>query len=274
MTRRVLAMVALCIVIGAGCGSSSKSSGSGATTTTAGSSRTASKLAGDLNVFAASSLTEAFDQMKTKLEGENSGLSITNNYAGSQALVTQIQQGAPADVFASASDTNMQTLVDAGLVETPQVFAKNKLEIAVAPGNPKNIKSLADTEKSGVTLVLGDFTVPAGKYARQAYEKAGLPEPQPASNELDVKSVMTKLTTGEADAVVVYVTDVQAAGDQVVGVTIPDDQNVVATYPIAVLMASKHADAARAFVAAIVGADGQAELKSKGFLPPADTNAP
>ncbi|HTL87025.1 MAG TPA: molybdate ABC transporter substrate-binding protein [Acidimicrobiia bacterium] len=273
MTRRVLAMLALCIVVGAGCGSSSKS-GSGATTTAAGASSSGSKLTGALNVFAASSLTDAFTDVKTKLEGENSGLSITNNYAGSQALVTQIQQGAPADVFASASDTNMQTLVDAGLVETPQVFAKNILEIAVAPGNPKNIKSLADTEKSGVTLVLGDPTVPAGKYARQAYQKAGLPEPQPASNELDVKSVMTKLTAGEADAVVVYVTDVQAAGDQVEGVPIPDDQNVVATYPIAAVKASKNLDAARAYIEEIVGTDGQAELKSKGFLPPGYTNTP
>ena len=268
MTRRVLVVVALCIVTGAGCGSSSKARGSGATTTTASSSGSGGKLTGSLNVFAASSLTDAFNDIKTKLEGANSGLSITNNYAGSQALVTQIQQGAPADVFASASDTNMQTLVDAGLVETPQVFAKNILEIAVAPGNPKNIKTLADTEKSGVTLVLGDPTVPAGKYARQAYEKAGLPEPRPASNELDVKSVMTKLTTGEADAVVVYVTDVQAAGDQVEGVAIPDNQNVVATYPIAVVKATKNADGARAYVAEIVGTDGQAELKSKGFLPP------
>jgi len=267
MTRRVLAMVALCIVIGAGCGSSSKPSSSGATTTT-GSSPSSSKLTGDLNVFAAASLTDAFNEIKTKLEGENAGLHITNNFAGSQALVAQIQQGAPADVFASASEANMQTLVDGGLVETPQTFAKNILEIAVAPGNPKNITTLADTEKSGVTLVLADPSVPAGKYARQAYEKAGLPEPQPASNELDVKSVMTKLTSGEADAVVVYVTDVQAAGDKVEGVAIPDNQNVVATYPIAVLKASKNQSAAQAYVAEIVGADGQAELKSKGFLPP------
>jgi molybdate transport system substrate-binding protein len=266
MTRRVLVTVALGIVIGAGCSSSSKSTSS--TTTTASSSTSASKLTGDLNIFAASSLTDAFNEEKTKLESANSGLSITNNFAGSQALVTQIQQGAPADVFASASDTNMQTLVDAGLVDTPQIFAKNKLEIAVAPGNPKNIKNLADTEKSGVTLVLADPTVPAGKYARQAYEQAGLPEPKPASNELDVKAVLTKLTTGEADAVVVYVTDVQAAGDTVEGVAIPDNQNVVATYPIAVVKASKNAEAARAYVAEIVGADGQTELKSKGFLPP------
>jgi molybdate transport system substrate-binding protein len=274
MTRRVLGMVALCIAVGAGCGSGSKSTSSGASTTTVSSSASSNKLTGDLNVFAASSLTDAFNDTKTKLEGENSGLNITNNFAGSQALVTQIQQGAPADVFASASGTNMQTLVDAGLVETPQVFAKNKLEIAVAPGNPKNIKSLADTEKSGVTLVLADPSVPAGKYARQAYAQAGLPEPKPASNELDVKAVMTKLTTGEADAVVVYVTDVQAAGDKIEGVPIPDGQNVVATYPIAALKASKHLDAAHAYIAEILGANGQAELKAKGFLPAADTRTP
>ena len=272
MTRRACAMVALCIVVGVGCGSSSKSTSSGTKTTTSASS-SRNNLTGDLNVFAAASLTDAFNESKTRLEGENSSLSITNNFAGSQALVAQIQQGAPADVFASASSTNMQTLVDAGLVETPQVFAKNILEIAVARGNPKDIKTLADTERSGVTLVLADPTVPAGKYARQAYEQAGLPEPKPASHELDVKSVMTKLITGEADVVVAYVTDVRAAGNKVEGVPIPDDQNVVATFPIAALKASKNLAAARAYIAEILGAAGQAELKSKGFLPPTDTHS-
>ncbi len=172
-------------------------------------------------------------------------------------------------MFASADTKNMQRLEDAGLVDTPKTFARNKLEIAVAPGNPKHIESLADLEKPGVTLVLGDASVPAGKYARQAFTKAGLPAPKPASNELDVKSVLSKLTLGEADAVVVYVTDVKAAGDKVEGVTIPDAQNVVAVYPIAVLKASKHAAAAAAFVDEIATGGGQQVLADKGFLPPA-----
>jgi molybdate transport system substrate-binding protein len=179
-----------------------------------------------------------------------------------------MQNGAAADVFASADEKNMQKLVDAGLVDAPKTFARNKLEIAVAPGNPKHITSLADLEKSGVTLVLEDPSVPAGNYARQAFQKAGLPAPNPASNELDVKSALAKLTAGDADAVIVYVSDVKAAGSTVEGVTIPDSQNVVATYPIATLKASKNLPAAQAFVDEIVSGTGQQALQARGFLPP------
>jgi molybdate transport system substrate-binding protein len=225
-------------------------------------------LSGSLNVFAASSLTGAFNDEKETLTSSHPGLSLTYNFAGSQALVTQIQQGAPADVFASADEKNMQTLVDAGLVDIPKKFAHNKLEIAVAPGNPKHVAGLADLEQPGVTLVLADPSVPAGKYARQAFQNAGLPAPKPVSNELDVKSALSKLTLGEADAVVVYVTDVKSAGSKVVGVEIPDTQNVVATYPIAVVKASKNLSAARAFVDEIVGGTGRQALQARGFLPP------
>jgi molybdate transport system substrate-binding protein len=221
-----------------------------------------------LNVFAAASLTEAFGNEKIALATTNPALSLTFDFAGSQALVTQIQQGAPADVFASADQKNMQKLVDSGLVEAPKTFARNKLEIAVAPGNPKHITSLADLEKAGVTLVLADTSVPAGKYARQAFERAGLPAPKPVSNELDVKSTLSKLTLGEADAVVVYVTDVEAAGAKVTGVEIPDVQNVVATYPIAAVKASTHLAAAEAFVEEIVSGSGRQALQAAGFLPP------
>jgi molybdate transport system substrate-binding protein len=225
-------------------------------------------LSGSLNVFAASSLTGAFNDEKETLTSSHPGLSLTYNFAGSQALVTQIQQGAPADVFASADEKNMQTLVDAGLVDIPKKFAHNKLEIAVAPGNPKHVAGLADLEQPGVTLVLADPSVPAGKYARQAFQNAGLPAPKPVSNELDVKSALSKLTLGEADAVVVYVTDVKSTGSKVVGVEIPDTQNVVATYPIAVVKASKNLSAARAFVDEIVGGTGRQALQARGFLPP------
>ena len=280
MTRNsrfaALVLVLLMAPAAASCGSSSKSSSSGsAATTTVSGGSTATTLApnpaltGPLNVFAAASLTEAFNDIKTELKTSNPGLDLTYNFAGSQALVTQIENGAPADVFASADEKNMQTLIDKNLVETPpKVFAKNKLEIAVAPGNPKHITSLADTEKSGVQLVLADPSVPAGKYARQAYQKAGLPAPKPVSNELDVKSVMAKLTSGEADAVVVYVTDVKAAGDKVEGVEIPESQNVIATYPIAVVKATKHQSAAQAFVDEIATGAGPAALQARGFLPP------
>ena len=229
---------------------------------------TPAKLSGSLNVFAAASLTEAFNDEKTALASSDPGLSLTYDFAGSQALVTQIKNGAPADVFASADQKNMQKLIDAGLVETPKTFARNKLEIAVAPGNPKHITGLADLEKSGVILVLEDPSVPAGNYARQAFTKAGLPAPKPTSNELDVKSTLAKLTSGDADAVVVYVTDVKAAGSKVEGVEIPDSQNVIATYPIAAIKASKHLTAAEAFVDEVVSGSGQQALQARGFLAP------
>jgi molybdate transport system substrate-binding protein len=273
-SRRYFALVIVVLaLIAAACGSSSKSS-AGSSTTTVGSGSTATTnantaaLKGALNVYAAASLTEAFTDIKNTLATTAPALTITNNFAGSQALVTQIQGGADADVFASADAKNMQKLVDGGLVETPQVFAKNKLEIAVAPGNPTKITGLADLEKSGVTLVLEDPSVPAGNYARQAFQKAGLPAPQPASNELDVKSALAKVTSGDADATIVYVTDVTAAGKKVDGVAIPEAQNVIATYPIAALKASHNLSAAQAYVNYVVSGDGQKALQSRGFLPP------
>jgi molybdate transport system substrate-binding protein len=264
VSRRAAVATVLIAFLASACGSSSKPAAS-TTSTTQGAS--ASALTGSLNVFAASSLTEAFDAVKSSLSTSNPHLDLALNYGGSQMLVTQITQGQPADVFASADQKNMQKLVDKGLVETPKVFAHNLLEIAVAPGNPKHIAGLADLEKPGVTLVLGDKSVPVGKYARQAFTKAGLPEPEPASNELDVKSVMEKLTSGEADAAVVYQTDVKAAGDKVTGIVIPANQNVLATYPIAALKGSKNLAAAEAFVNEIVSGSAQQILKEEGFLP-------
>jgi molybdate transport system substrate-binding protein len=263
VSRLRVAAAMLLVLLTAACGSISKPARSTSSTTTP-----ATKLSGSLNVFAAASLAGAFDNEKTSLATSDPGLALTYNFAGSQALVTQIQQGAPADVFASADTKNMQKLVAAGLVEAPKIFARNKLEIAVAPGNPKNITRLADLEKPGVTLVLADASVPAGKYARQAFQLAGLAAPKPVSNELDVKSTLSKLTLGEADAVVVYVTDVKAAGAKVTGVEIPDAQNVVATYPIAAVKASKNVAAAQAFVDEIVSGGGQQALQAAGFMPP------
>lgn len=258
MRTRLILIVAAVLLALAGCGSSSKSS----------SSPSGSKLSGDLNVFAAASLTNAFTDEQNALKTSTPDLSLTYNFAGTQQLVQQIQSGAPADVIASADEKNMQTLVDAGLVEAPKVFAKNQLEIAVAPGNPKHIQSLADLEQSGLVLVLADPSVPAGKYALQAFDNAGLPAPKPKSLELDVKATLAKLTSGEADAVVVYVTDVKAAGDKVQGVEIPAHQNVIATYPIAALKDSKHLAAAVAFVNEIASGGGQQVLATRGFLPP------
>jgi molybdate transport system substrate-binding protein len=221
-----------------------------------------------LRVFAAASLTEAFNDAKAPRGAQDPKIEPEYTFAGSSTLVQQITDSGDADVFASADEANMQKLVDAGKVESPQVFAHNVLQIAVAPGNPQNIKGLADLERDGVVLVLADKAVPAGNYALQAFEKAGLPPPEPKSLELDVKAVMAKLTTGEADAVVVYVTDVKAAGDAVEAVDIPADENVVATYPIAIVKSGNNRDDAEAFIKEAVSGRVQQQLQARGFLAP------
>jgi molybdate transport system substrate-binding protein len=228
---------------------------------------TAAPLTGSLNVFAAASLTGAFNTGKATLTAAHPNLSITYNFAGSNALVAQIQQGAPADVFASADAKNMQKLVDAGLVNSPVTFAKNKLEIAVAPGNPKNITGLADLAKPGTTVVLEAVGVPAGDYTRQILTSLQVTV-APKSLETDVKSAIAKVTSGEADATVVYVTDVAAAGAKVSGVMLPDSQQPAITYPIAVVKATKNPAAAQAFIDSAVSGDIQRALGAAGFLPP------
>jgi molybdate transport system substrate-binding protein len=257
---RVLGVVAAATVA-AGCGSSTGGSASPSP------SRSASKLTGPLAVLAAASLTEAFTDAGKALEAKNPGLAITDSFAGSQQLVSQIQSGAPADVVATADQASMSTLATAGLVDTPTVFAHNTLEIVVAPGNPKGVKGLADLARPDLIVVLEDPSVPAGKFARQALQKAAITV-NPKSLELDVKSELQKVVMGEADAGIVYVTDVTAAGSKVTGVPIPDDQNVIATYPIAVVKASRHPAAARAFVDEIVSGNGQKALRARGFLGP------
>ena len=223
---------------------------------------------GDLTVFAAASLTESFSDAEPVLEAANPGLDVTFSFAGSGALVTQVQQGAPADVVATADLASMQKLVDAGLVEVPTTFAGNSLQILVAPGNPHAVAGLADLAKADLKVVLPDETVPAGKYAAQSLAKAGV-SVSPVSKELDVKAAVAKVTSGEADATIVYVTDVTAAGSKGEGVVIPDDVNVVAEYPIAIVKATDGHAAAEAFVASVVSGEGQRALQARGFRPPA-----
>lgn len=223
-------------------------------------------LRGPVTVFAAASLTEAFTDEKAVLARRAPGLRLTYTFAGSQALATQIAQGAPADVFASADAKNMQKLVDAGAVETPHVFARNSLEIAVRRGNPKHVTGLADLARPDLTVVLADPAVPIGAYSRQVLRTAGVTVAA-KSRELDVKAALSKVTLGEADATIVYASDVKAAGTRAEGVIIPRSTNIVATYPIAVLSSSHHRAAARAFVAEIVSGTGQRALVARGFLP-------
>jgi len=261
----VLAGLALAL---SACSSSSSTKTSSPKTTAAAPTTTAAPLTGSLNVFAAASLTAAFNSAKTTLTTASPGLSITYNFGGSPTLVSQIQQGAPADVFASADTKNMQKLADAGLVNAPVTFAKNKLEIAVAAGNPKNITGLADLAKPGVTVVLEAVGVPAGDYTRQVLTAKGITV-TPKSLETDVKSALAKVTSGEADATVVYVTDVAAAGAKVAGVTIASADQPSITYPIAVVKATKNQAAAQAFVDSAVSGEVQKALEAAGFIGPA-----
>ncbi|MGH9164192.1 MAG: molybdate ABC transporter substrate-binding protein [Acidimicrobiales bacterium] len=221
---------------------------------------------GSVTVFAAASLTESFTDEQTTLKTEAPGLAITYSFAGSGALVTQVQQGAPADVVATADTDSMKRLTDAGLVEVPVTFARNELEILVAPGNPKQIKGLPDLARDDVIVVVEDDNVPAGRYSAQALSAAGVTV-RPVSKEPDVKSAVAKVTSGEADATIVYVTDVKAAGSRGQGVEIPDQQNVRAEYPIAVVKATRNHAAASAFVDAMVRGSGQDALARRGFLP-------
>lgn len=227
----------------------------------------AAKPTGAVSVFAAASLRPAFTALAAQFKTRYPGTSVTFNFAGSPTLVTQIEQGATADVLATADSANMQNAKAAGVIDgSPQVFAHNLLEIAVAPGNPKGIHALADLARSDVTLVLAAPQVPAGRYAAQALSRAGVAA-HPRSLETDVESVLTKVELGEADAGIVYTTDVKAAQGKVSGIAIPAAQNVVASYPIATLKDSPNRIAADAFIRLVLSSAGGSVLKRYGFQP-------
>ncbi len=248
-----------------------KPSGSPSATPKPSASPSVSSLSGSANIFAAASLTGAFNKIKADFIALNPKVNLTMNYNGSGSLVTQIQNGAPADVFASADGDNMNKLSGTGKIDFPQNFADNLLEIVVQQNNPKHIATLADLARPDVSVVLGDpASVPAGKYAKQALAAAGV-SVTPKSLELNVTAVTQKIALQEADAGIVYVTDVKAsvaAGQFVDGVPIPAAQNVVAVYPIGVLKNSPNQAVAQAFVGYVKSPAGQATLASFGFLPP------
>lgn len=228
----------------------------------------APKPSGEITVFAAASLTESFDAIAKQFEKKYPDVTVKFNYDASSNLATQINQGAPADVFASADQDNLQKTIDSGAVTPPPVvFTKNRLEIAVEKGNPKKINGLADLQKSGLVVVLCADQVPCGKYAAQALANAGV-SISPASKEENAKATLSKVSIGEADASIVYVTDVKASKGTTTGVKIADKQNVVATYPMGVVKESQNATAAKAWVQFVTSKDGQKTLRKFGFLPP------
>ena len=241
---------------------------SGIPGTAARSPLRATRLEGSITVLAASSLTEAFTRLGRTFERRNPGVEVQLNFSASALAATQLIEGAPADVFASADQTTMTRVVDEHLVAgAPTLFARNRLAIAVEPGNPRHIRELADTVKSDRILVLCAREAPCGRYARQACRRSGVSLPEVATVE-SAKAAIAKVELGEADAAVVYVTDVRAAGPRVDGVTIPKADNVVAHYPIAVLRDSDDAAAARAFVRFVMSATGRGILASFGFGSP------
>jgi molybdate transport system substrate-binding protein len=234
---------------------------------------------GDLTIFAAASLTDAFESIEQELEAATPILSITYNFGGSQALVTQLEEGAQADVFASANVAQMDAAIAAGLVTgAPLPFAHNRLAIVTPASNPAAIESAADLGDEGILLVLAQPEVPAGRYAREsvclmatdtATYGAGFVERvagNVVSEEEDVRDVLAKVALGEADAGVVYVSDAVAAGDQVYVVDIPDSVNVIATYPVAILAGGDEA-LGYAFVSYLLSEEGQALLERYGFQP-------
>jgi molybdate transport system substrate-binding protein len=225
------------------------------------------ELSGDLTVFAAASLTDAFEELAAAFEEGHPDLSVALNLASSSTLATQIIEGAPADVFASANQTQMDVVDDEGLVEERVPLTTNVLTMVVEAGNPFEIETLMDLAQDEVVLVLAAPEVPAGDVAAQMLDEQGI-EVEPSSLEVDVRAVLSRVEFGEADAAIVYRSDVATADDTVEGVTIPDDQNVTAEYPIAVVSDAPNPDAAAAWVAFVTGPDGQSILEAAGFTSP------
>ena len=224
-----------------------------------------------LTVSGAASLTDAFGEIGAAFEGENPGVTLTFNFGPSDGLATQINEGAPVDVFASASPTWMDAVQDEGPgVSGRADFAKNRLAIIVPSDNPAGIEGIDDLAEDDIALVIAAEGVPAGDYAREIFANAGIADAAMAnvvSNAEDVRTVVTAVASGDADAGIVYVTDVTSdVADPVRSIEIPDEINVIATYPIAVVSGSEEADLAQRFVDYVLG-PGQEVLAEQGFLP-------
>jgi molybdate transport system substrate-binding protein len=220
-----------------------------------------------LTVFAAASLTSSFEQLGESFEKSHEGVQVDFNFAGSSDLVAQVQSGAPADVLASADEANMEKLTADDLQGSdPELFATNTLEIATPPDNPADVQSLEDLADRDINLVICAPEVPCGAASQSVAEAAGVTL-QPDSEEQSVTDVLGKVTSGEADAGLVYVTDVISAGDAVQGIELPESASVVNSYPIATVAGSENADLAQEFVDLVLSDEGQQVLGDAGFGP-------
>jgi molybdate transport system substrate-binding protein len=264
VSGRLAALCGALVLTLAGCAGGSPA----ATGPESSSSSSGAHLSGTLTVFAASSLTGVFGELGKQLTKDNPGLDVRFNFAASSALATQLTQGAPADVFASANTAQMAVVTKAGLPDgAPAVFTENVLEIAVPTGNPGHVTGLADFAKPQLTLAVCAPDVPCGAAANQVFAAAGV-QARPDTEEEDVKAALTKVQLGEVDAALVYATDVRAAGADVEGIPFPEAEKAVNQYPICALKGAPNPAAARAFVALVRSATGQAALTAAGFRTP------
>ncbi|ANN14893.1 molybdate ABC transporter substrate-binding protein [Amycolatopsis orientalis] len=221
-----------------------------------------------LTVFAAASLTESFGALGKRFEAQNSGVTVKFSFEGSSALVQKLTQGAKADVFASADQANMDKAAKGEVIDgQPSVFATNRLAIAVAKGNPKGIKGLADLARDGLTVVVCAPQVPCGSAAKKVQQSSGVTL-KPASEEQDVKSVLAKVRSGDADAGLVYVTDATSAAGKVDKVDFPESSGAINDYPIAVVKDAPQAALAKQFTDFVLSAEGKQELAKAGFGAP------
>jgi len=266
-TRSLAALAAVAALTLAGCGGGTDGAAPAATgTAPTGSGGPA--LTGTLTVFAAASLTDVFGDLGDRLEADNPDLDVQFNFAGSSALATQLTQGAPADVFASANREQMTVVTDAGLqAAEPSVFTENVLEIAVPAGNPGEVTGLADFADPDLTLAVCAADVPCGAAATAVFADAGITA-QPDTEEEDVKAALTKVQLGEVDAALVYATDVQAAGADVEGIPFPEAEQEINPYPVCVLSGAPNPAAAQAFVDLVRSSAGQQALTKAGFRAP------
>ena len=258
------AALSIVLLLLAGCAGEAQQSGPTTTASRAGSSP---ELTGTVNVFAAASLTEAFGQIAEDFQDENPDVTVVVSVGASSSLAQQIVAGAPADVFAAASPATMAVVTDAGAAEDPQVFVRNRLEIAVPPDNPGAVTGLADFAQADLTLALCAPQVPCGAAAAKVFEATGI-EPAPDTLEQDVKAALSKVVLGEVDAALVYRTDVLAAGGEVSGIAFPEAEQAVNDYPLVALRAAQDPAAADAFVAYVLSPEGQQVLADAGFESP------
>jgi molybdate transport system substrate-binding protein len=259
----VVALTASALLLLTGCGNSSDRG-----TASPRASSSSSGVTGTVAVFAASSLTESFTKIGKDFEAANPVAKVTFNFAGSSALATQINQGAPADVFASAAPANMKTVTDKGNGDgTATTFVKNQLVIAVRKGNPKGITGLADLTKPGMKVALCAAQAPCGAAAKKALDAAKV-KLTPVTLEQDVKAALSKVTLDEVDAALVYRTDAKASTADVDGVEFPESAGAINEYPIIALKSAPNKAGAQAFIAYVQSGKGEAVLTAAGFQAP------